>query len=89
MADKVQPDYVSPEDDEELHKAKAGTGAFKLQNSESYMGEQLSIAERRQRIMEIKMKVRHTNIILQAYGFQNKIKHNLSNNIAKRKDRGV
>lgn len=57
MASKIPADYIPPEDIDVLSQAKTNTGAYRLQTSESYLGEHISIAERRQRILNIKIAV--------------------------------
>lgn len=57
MAKKIAPDWMPPEDEEKLLNAKAETGAFRLQTSDTFLGEQITVAQRRQRIIDMKMEV--------------------------------
>lgn len=52
---KIEKDFVDPEDKARLDYAKSNRGDFKLQASESYLGEHETIAQRRQKIINMKL----------------------------------
>ncbi|CAL8109223.1 unnamed protein product [Orchesella dallaii] len=57
---KIKKDFVDPEDKDRLHDAKSHRGDFQLQASETYLGDHATIAERRQKIIDLKLWIHGT-----------------------------
>ena len=55
-------DYEAPEDVARIKWAAANMGDYKLKTSEEYLGEKITTAKRRQRVMDLKRWVCHVNV---------------------------
>ena len=69
LGKKVSPDFITPADAEALKRAKAARGDFQLQSSETYLGELLTLAQRRQRVLDLKQEVNVFAHAAHAYNF--------------------
>jgi len=55
---RVPDDYEAPEDIAAIKWASAHMGDYKLKTSDEYLGEKITTAKRRQRVLDLKQRVR-------------------------------
>lgn len=57
---KIPKEFIDPEDNERLQYAKSNRGDFELQSGDTFLGDHETIAERRQKIINMKLWIHKT-----------------------------